>query len=199
MSTFIKKKFTNIYLTNYWNGSESKSGPGSNLNQTYNLRKWLTELIQKFRIKSILDVPCGDYNWMSHSDLKGIYYEGWDIVDDIIQNNLKKHPFTKFKVENIVNTVPSGFDLILCRDLLSHYDRDDGLKILNNLRNSGAKYLLINTYANTSVNQSIKTGEWFPINLTLSPYNLPKYSDSIEDWPENEFNYSSKLMALWIL
>lgn len=189
--------FKNIYFTNYWEGDESKSGPGSSLKQTFNLRNWLPTIIQTFKVKSILDVPCGDYNWMRHVDLKDTYYEGWDIVDNVIENNIKNHPSVTFKVKNIVESIPMGFDLILCRDLLSHYNSEDGLKIINNFRKSNVKYLLINTYPNTLVNKSIKTGEWFPINLTLPPYNLTCYVDSIEDWSSEEHNYYGKQMALW--
>ena len=40
----------------------------------------MTEFLQEKKIKSISDVGCGDFNWMSEIDLKGISYTGYDWV-----------------------------------------------------------------------------------------------------------------------
>ena len=41
--------------------SNSFSGTGSNLDQTKEIIKKLPILIKNYKIKSILDIPCGDF------------------------------------------------------------------------------------------------------------------------------------------
>jgi hypothetical protein len=118
--------------------------------------------------------------------------KGWNM-------HSQKYSNVKFVNNSILEVVPEEFDVILGRDLISHYSLDAGVQILNNLKSSGAKYLLANTYATTTQNSNIEIGKWFPVNLTLPPYNLPTYSDFIEDWPNDGTNCYGKLMALWSL
>jgi len=192
----VKSIFENIYVNNVWDGPESRSGTGSSLDQTQNIRGWLPKIIEQYQITSMLDVPCGDYWWMPQVDLKAVRYEGWDIVDDIITHNSQKYKNVTFRVNNIIETVPYGFDLILCRDLLSHLCFNDALCALNNFKNSGAKYLMANTYGTSDVNIDIVTGKWLPINLLKSPYNLPPYLDCIADCANG---ISDKQIAIWKL
>ena len=97
---FIKSKFINkkklkdrfliIYKNNYWDNSETVSGPGSTLKTTVNLRKKLKKVIKKYNIKSIFDAPCGDCNWIEKIIKNSrIRYIGADIVNDIIVKNKK--------------------------------------------------------------------------------------------------------------
>lgn len=37
-------------------------------------------MLKKYSIKSILDIPCGDFSWMKKIELDGIEYIGADIV-----------------------------------------------------------------------------------------------------------------------
>ena len=98
---FIKSKFINekklndrfliIYKNNYWDNSETVSGPGSTLKNTVNLRKKLKKVIKNYNIKSIFDAPCGDCNWIEKIIKNShIRYIGADIVNDIIIKNKKK-------------------------------------------------------------------------------------------------------------
>ena len=60
-NTKTSEIFTQIYKSNYWNDSESKSGTGSSLKSTENIRKELPLLLKEFKINSLLDIPCGDF------------------------------------------------------------------------------------------------------------------------------------------
>ena len=86
----LKEIFTKVYNENKWNSAESKSGNGSSLKNTQHLREFLPELIDLYNIKSILDIPCGDMNWFSKIDIKNIKYYGYDIVEELIQENREK-------------------------------------------------------------------------------------------------------------
>src|ERR1700690_4609194 len=72
--------FLDAFRDNRWGDAESISGPGSNLRVTEEIRKAIPELIADLGVRSILDIPCGDFNWMSRLDL-GVDYTGADIVD----------------------------------------------------------------------------------------------------------------------
>ena len=126
-----KDIFTEIYNTNYWNDKESKSGTGSSLKSTENIRLKLPLIIEKLNIKSIIDVPCGDFYWFSKiiNDLN-IEYLGGDIVEKIIFEN-KKFASKKieFKQLDIINDkLPYG-ELLICRDCLFHFSFED-IKLL---------------------------------------------------------------------
>lgn len=190
----LESIFENIYVNNTWEGHESRSGPGSGLIETVAIRRFLEYIIIELNIKSILDVPCGDFNWMATVDLKNCYYEGWDVVDMIVHDNLMKYPDTIFKTKNIIEVVPPSFDLILCRDLLGHLSLKDGVKILDNFKSSCSKYLLATTYIDEE-NVDCKTGGWRRVVLTKHPYNLGRYEKIIQDGIE----YPEKKAALWKL
>ena len=56
--------FDTIYSKNYWASAESCSGMGSQIFTTRKIQKILPILWKRYSIKSFLDIPCGDYNWM---------------------------------------------------------------------------------------------------------------------------------------
>jgi hypothetical protein len=56
--------FTRTYEHGGWGSAESVSGRGSTLAETRRLRTELPLLIREMQIKSLLDIPCGDLNWM---------------------------------------------------------------------------------------------------------------------------------------
>ena len=69
-------KFKLIHKFNLWASNESISGPGSEISNTKAVVKFLNNFIKEQNIKSILDIPCGDFNWMQTVDLSGIKYIG---------------------------------------------------------------------------------------------------------------------------
>src|SRR6266511_4866403 len=60
--------FTYIYRTNLWGSPESGSGVGSELAATEVLRAEIPRLIRLYEVGSLLDLPCGDFGWLSHAD-----------------------------------------------------------------------------------------------------------------------------------
>ena len=173
-----EKIFTNIFNKNGWGDNESVSGFGSRLENTRNLRYELEYLIKVLNIKSIIDAPCGDMNWMSHVNLNDIKYYGFDIVDDLIKQNKEKFKndknFTFEKKDAIVDHLPKS-DLILCRDLIIHFPVMEIWKLLCNFCKSESKYLLI-THDSTvkDENTNINFGQCARRNLTIKPFNFPR-------------------------
>lgn len=192
--------FTYIYKENHWRNNESASGDGSTLNETQYIRKELPLLLQQYQIKSILDIPCGDFNWMQHINLTGINYTGADIVKDLIVANSQKHSKPGIQFTNLDLTTDNlpAVDLIICRDCLVHLSQEKVIAALRNIKRSGSKYLLTTSHISAKKNRDIVTGDWRPVNLVQPPYSLPQPITQFKDTPvtgENEF--SDKVMALW--
>jgi|688.fasta_scaffold255775_3 hypothetical protein len=181
-----KNVFKNIYTSNYWGSHESISGGGSTLATTKDLRIQLPRIINKYNIKSMLDLPCGDFNWMKEVSLNCEYY-GADIVEEIIEFNQQ---FTRSNVRFIkldaVNEKIPEFDLIFCKDFLQHLSFSDANKVIENFKKSGSKFLLVTSYPLTLRNYDIKNGDFRALNLLISPYNfenpLEKISESYTEY-----------------
>ncbi len=195
-----KEVFKDIYERKRWSG-ESFSGPGSDLDETRIVRKSLREVIDQYHIKSILDIPCGDWFWMQHVDLSGISYTGADIVEEIINDNQKyaATDLISFKLLDLLEDELPNHDLIFCRDCLVHFSYKDIRKALKNMIASGSKFLLTTTFTSHS-NYDIITGNWRPLNLEAPPVELPKPLLIInEDCKTGKGRYKDKSLALWDL
>ena len=71
--------FAQIYEDNVWGDSESGSGANSTESATRELRGHLLKILSQFHVKSIVDAPCGDFNWMRLVRLdENIRYTGLD-------------------------------------------------------------------------------------------------------------------------
>ena len=196
----VKNIFTDIYRANYWNGEKSISGTGSDISQVRTIIEQLNPLIEKFNIKTVLDLPCGDFNWMRHVDLNNVSYLGVDIVEEIISNNINIYSKKNihFKTKDLINDPISKYDLIINRDCLVHLSFDDIYKSLQNIKLSQSKFLLTTTFTNRHQNIDICTGEWRPLNLNISPFNFPEPRLIInENCTEFKNAYNDKSLALY--
>lgn len=171
----IKETFTNIYKTNYWSSLESSSGPESEEKYTNVFIEDLEKLFNDLNIKSLLDIPCGDFNWMKNINLSNIEYIGADIVDELIYCNISKYENDniKFNILNLVEDKLPKCDMIIVRDCFSHFSYSDIFKSIKNIISSGCKYLLVSTYVNKLKNDDIITGDWREINIQKYPFNFP--------------------------
>jgi hypothetical protein len=56
---------------------ESASGPGSSGSFTHVTRDYLQDVIERYSVRSIVDVACGDWNWMRQIDLAALGVESY--------------------------------------------------------------------------------------------------------------------------
>jgi len=194
--------FTEIYRKNDWNDPESVSGTGSNVAATSIVRDEVARLIEDLRVKTLIDAPCGDFNWMRLTNLKGVSYLGVDVVPQLIDHNNNRYgqDNIRFQVLDVVKDVLPRADLILCRDALVHFFFKDVLRTLRNFKKSGAPYLLTTTFPKHQ-NVDIKArGRWRPLNLQIAPFNLPSPVRLInEGCTEMGGVFSDKSLGLWAL
>jgi hypothetical protein len=196
----VEQVFTHIYKTKFWQAGDSVSGPGSELKFTHKARYGIADLIKRFKITSIADAPCGDLNWMRHVDIGTCRYIGYDVVQELIERNIRFFGETReFRHLNLVDGVIEKVDLIICRDMLAHLTHEQILKALRNFKKSGSKYILMTTGLTTTDNTpDITTGEVRRINFERAPFNFPRPLALIEEDVPFECE-RGKHLGLWFL
>lgn len=196
----LKDRFTAIYKGNLWSNSESVSGYGSTVFAATNTREAITFLISKYQIKSLLDVPCGDFNWMKHLDIT-IQYIGGDIVDDLIarNNQLYGNKLRSFRVLDLTGTPLPQCDLVLCRDCLNHLSLEHIAKAIANIRSSGARYIAVTHFPEVTFNGDKESDEIYrPINLCLPPFNWVHPTESfVETKTGQTLSEIGKTLSFW--
>ena len=189
----MKEIFENIINKRQWR--EVPCGSGSTLAYTAGLRQQLPEFVARFGISSVLDLPCGDYSWMSQVTWPAsVRYHGADIVDSMIDQNRRNHPNIQFSVIDICQDPLPTADLLFCRDCLFHLSQTDIGRAFDNIASSDIRWVLTTTYPDVIINRNTVTGGFRPINLTVEPYCLPEPSDYVEDWIDG---HQYRIMALW--
>ena len=187
--------FSKIVEGNSWGSTESLSGPGSTLEYTENIRREIPIILRDFKIKSMLDAPCGDYNWARHLQRHGITYIGADIVPALIKANAKySDSTTSFRVLDIIEEPLVEVDLWLCRDCLFHLPNADIRKVLANFQKSRIKYFLTTSHSQAAANRDINTGDFRLLNLELPPFSFPKPRAVITDFIDG---YPPRILGLW--
>ncbi|WP_020672977.1 class I SAM-dependent methyltransferase [Amycolatopsis nigrescens] len=191
--------FRYIFETNLWSAS-SASGSGSDLAQTSVLRERLPELLRRFQVRTLLDLPCGDFGWLSGVELGVDQYVGADIVPELVALNRGRYAGDgrRFLTLDLTADELPEADAVLCRDCLVHLSFADIQRALRNLRRSGSRYLLTTTFADLARNSDIESGDWRPLNLCREPFNFPEPLDLIlEGCTEEDGAYADKTLALW--
>ena len=170
-----EERFTWIYKNNLWGCRESVSGWGSTLSYTENIRSQLPHAIRQLGIASLLDAPCGDYNWMREVVARtDVTYIGGDIVYPLIESLSARFSTdrTSFIQLDITRQNLPKADMMLCRDCLFHFSECDILRFLENFANSQIPYLLTTTHKNHEEfkNVDIETGGFRLLDLFSAPY-----------------------------
>jgi len=130
----MESSFTEIYDKNKWGNG---SGTGSNMSR--NNKKYielLENIMDKYDIKTICDVGCGDWQFSQHVDFGNRKYLGVDCVKSVIDENLKN-----FEKKNINfqhksigdNYTPKGYDLVIIKDVIQHWTDEDIIKYFSKI------------------------------------------------------------------
>ena len=202
----VQGTFSKVYATQLWGSDGGGSGTGSSLAATASLRTSLTDLIAKYRIKSFLDSSCGSMHWMplvakaAHEADPAFRFTGSDAVCSLIEGHQATFAtnsswMTFACVDGCDEPLPSGRDLIFSRDSLQHLPIASAYKFLHNVRQSGAKYLLVGSYLTGGQrvtggrNEDVVAGDVYDIDLLKPPFSIrPAPLEIIkEDNPEQKF------------
>jgi len=207
MDRLNQKMFETIYRLNVWGHKESRSGPGSSMEQTEKIRTWLPNILKSFNVRLFLDAPCGDFNWCKELNLDFLErYIGIDIVPDVVMANLKSYANEKrvFLHKDITKDSLPRADAIMCRDCFAHLSFSDIWSALKNFKKTGAKYLIASTYPNRSINVDIQGANLMhllrfrPLNLQAAPFNFPQpKAILLEENTEGNGHIADKSIAVW--
>lgn len=167
---------------------ESASGPGSSLTSAAVASKLLLRKLRELPIRSVLDLGCGDWNWMQYLGFpqpvpgRRITYEGWESSQELVDALRAKHgqDGVDFHVRDVSAEAFPDVDLIIARDILFHMPTDMGLGVVERIKRSG-KYLAAPSYMFASTNSGfseyldIEGWGFFPINMNIEPFNLDPF------------------------
>lgn len=204
----LPERFTRMYETNLWAGSESRSGDGSSLAATAGVRAGLPGLLRQLGVRRLLDVPCGDFHWMAHVDLAAagvMAYVGGDVVEAIVASNNARYGNADRSFARVdLTTGPLPFvagepaDAVLCRDCLVHLSFANIGRAFDVIRSSGARYLITTTFLEHAANIDVADGDWRMLNLERAPFNLPSpVAVLVEGCEEEGGAYADKALAAW--
>jgi hypothetical protein len=193
-----ERVFSKIYEDNYWDGNCSISGPGSSLECTHAVRKALPNLLAKLGARSVLDIPCGDFQWMKDVPLCVEQYIGADIVLPMIQKNQEvfgaRGEF--LHLDLLRDRLPSA-DVIFCRDCLVHLSFREIQLALQNIKIASPKHFITTTFPNHKANADTVTPYWRALNMQLSPFNFPQPIHLIKDFSDSQANDQGKYLGVW--
>jgi SAM-dependent methyltransferase len=168
--------FRKIYASNHWKGG---SGEGSQVAATEPYRRVLASVLAGRDVKSVVDAGCGDWQSSRLVDWSGKRYLGVDIVPELIASD--RASFGSRSVDFVAGDIRTqalpGADLLICKDVLQHWDVQSIRAFM--ARNLGRyRYVLItNDVASIHssaemLNGDIPIGHWRPIDLERPPFGL---------------------------
>lgn len=193
--------FSGIYENRGFLNEESRSGEGSTLFQTRIVRRELAVFFKQYGVRSLLDIPCGDFNWMRHVDLGDITYTGGDIVPAMIERNSRLFATERrrFQVLDLINAPLPKADVVFCRDCLTYLPFVDIHKALSNIKASGSTWLLTTSFVEREHNADLDANTvWRTLNLQKAPFLLPFPVAAIDEkCTECGGVYADKRLLLW--
>jgi hypothetical protein len=185
-----------MYSKNLWGEKESRSGSGSSLRATEEIRRELPAILDRLGVLSLLDAPCGDFIWMRHLVDRLDRYYGVDLVPDLIARNktLFGSPRVSFICGDIVcDPLPSA-DLILCRDCFIHLPTRHINGALSNFKATSAEYILLTSHPFASDYMDIPLGSYRPVDFMKQPFCFPEPIERVYDGREGQ-----RQLCLWRL
>jgi len=193
----LQTRFADIWRSNGWGSAETRSGPGSTLKQTETLRTRLSDTLRQLGVRTLIDVGCGDLNWISPISGQFDLYLGFDVVEEIVAEMRQKFADRKshfFNAADITRDVLPAADAILCRDVLTHLSHPLVADALANFRKSKSRYLIATSFKRGK-NDPVRVGGWQAIDLCAPPFNLPPPLMVIGEGLQN----SGKALSVWSL
>jgi hypothetical protein len=193
----LDRVFTEIQESNLWGAMESVSGLGSELDATAKVRAGLPALLSELGADSMLDIPCGDFRWLSETELPVSRYIGGDIVEALVERNRAKYGREFLHLDLCSGDLPR-VDVVFCRDCLVHLSFENVRRAIANIKRSGSIWLLTTTFLECEENGDIANGDWRMLNFELAPFQWkPPARVLVEGCTEAGGGYSDKALGLW--
>lgn len=165
---------------------ESASGPGSSHAATQATRQLLRRSLRQRNIHSILDLGCGDWNWMRRLKLPDlgegleVRYEGWEASPELVAEFQQTHGRPgqiDFRLCDATTTGLPQVDRIIARDILFHMPLHLAQPLVERISRS-CRFFLSTSFLGMAENSDIKSylpiENWgfHRINLNAPPFGL---------------------------
>jgi len=147
----------------------------------------------RYNINSMLDSSCGSMHWMPlvlrevAASRPNFKFMGTDVTCNLTANHTKRFANEsnwRFACIDYANQpLPRDYQLIWSRDSLQHLPLHAAWMFLNNVKASGAQYLLVGSYISSKAgNVDILAGEYYPIDLLKAPFSVkPKPLEVLDE------------------
>ena len=167
--------FTKIHQNKQW-GEQHPCGSGSAPENTKLYRLFLQNFLIEQKIKSVVDIGCGDWQSLKLLDWDNIQYIGYDVIKEIVDKNngdLSTH-LIKFIHGNPLHVNLPKADLLLCKDVLQHWPSEHILLLLDQIDQYKHCIFIndVDPVTLSSNNENISLGGYRYLDPTKSPFNL---------------------------
>lgn len=169
-------------------------GPGDYLKNSVKLVELLPGVLDELKIKSFIDIGCGDFLWLSKLDWSNIKYTGYDIVKDLIKENSENFEGFDFDTINLIEDECPKADMIFMRSVFIHTSIKDCKKMIKNIKESGSTYLMASTLPYIKENKDTSCLWLVKRNLEIEPFNLPEPLFLIPEMNRDDIN---NYMGVW--
>ncbi|MCL2428252.1 MAG: class I SAM-dependent methyltransferase [Alphaproteobacteria bacterium] len=199
----LQQRFQRIHDTNLWGAALSVSGLGSEPDATVTLRVELPTLLQRLKVTSLLDAPCGDAGWIGRAKL-GVRVTGIDIVPDLVdalRARARRGEISgDYHIADITHDPLPRAEAILCRDCLVHFSYANIARAVENFRRSGAAWLITTTFSEWQQNADCEDGDWRALNFRHAPFDWGRPVELLnENCLEAGGGWSDKSLGVWRL
>lgn len=187
-----QQTFEDIYNNKIWNDGHDNiplSGPGSSLANSLKCSQLLDTFIYEHNCKSVLDLGCGDLNWITKSHFfndTSFEYTGVDVVSTLIHIHSKTYPNKTFICKDLVKWNDIGFQsIIILRDVIFHLKNNEIRKIFRNIKHK-FDYLLITNCLNNTNTDFFDKWRFSQRNIHMAPFNISRNYEIMIN--ESKFN-----------
>lgn len=168
----MKEVFERIYGDDHWKGG---SGEGSVHAPNKPYVAFLQDFLKRRRVRSVVDLGCGDWQFSRHVDWTGVRYDGFDLVDGVIARNRAEFGADHIRFHPAVEDWPNlpRADLLIAKDVLQHWPNAQIAAFLPVL----ARYrfaLITNCIGDYGppLNSDIHVGAFRPLDLRKPPFGV---------------------------
>ena len=168
-SSRMEEVFSRIYRDDEWEGS----GPGSSAETSCEYRYFLETFLRTNRIRSVLDVGCGDWRFSRYVPWEGLDYVGMEVVPAVVEANRRRYGCdnVRFVCADARSVELPPADLLIMKDVLQHWSNAEVAGFLPRL---GAYpfALVTNTTNRVDANRDCETGGYRYLDLTRPPFKV---------------------------
>lgn len=168
----MTNRFEQIYAGDEWGHG---SGEGSLLIHNRGYMEFLEGFLAQRRVKTVVDMGCGDWQFSQHVRWGDVSYHGFDVVRSVVERNQREHAR-----DNVRFSLYSGdaaelpaADLLIVKDVLQHLSIRTIQSILPHLRRY--RWALVTNCVNPNgptENTDIEDGGFRYLDPRQPPFNL---------------------------